>query len=72
VYLAACIAYKHLVKAAVAAGGAAAAGPVSLTLLQVRFAEVSSWGGGQKKSYRHHVENTSGAPGAMQGYHQPP
>jgi hypothetical protein len=32
----ACIAYQHMFGAAVAAGGAAAAGPVSLILLQVR------------------------------------
>jgi hypothetical protein len=34
-FFAACIAYQHLFGAAVAAGGAAAAGPVSLMLLQV-------------------------------------
>jgi hypothetical protein len=34
--------------------------------------QTSVQGGGKKKSYRHHVEKTSGAPGAMQGYHPPP
>jgi hypothetical protein len=36
-FFAACIAYQHLFGATVAAGGAAAAGPVSLMLLQVGF-----------------------------------